>query len=76
VAHYDLLGKGANPRKLVSRAENTCINGMLNLLHELEVKGLTGLRVEFEIHNCTTVNVQHANLCSKYVQCRRLPSSE
>lgn len=53
-----LFGECANAGELVSGAQNARVDGVADLLHELQVERLPGLGIEFENHNCTTVSVQ------------------
>jgi hypothetical protein len=58
VTYDDLLGERANAGELLSGAQDARVDGMADLLHELQVERLPGLGIEFENHHCTTVSVQ------------------
>jgi len=46
--HYEVLGQLADGGELVAFTECSCLYGVLDLLHELEVEGDAGGRVELE----------------------------
>jgi hypothetical protein len=50
MAHYEFLGKRSNSGKLITGTEHSGIYGMPDLLHQLQVKWLSELRIKFERH--------------------------
>ena len=50
VTYDDLLRQCPDAGKLVPGTQDSGVHGVPDLLHELEIEGLAGLRVKFEDH--------------------------
>lgn len=50
MAYYDFLSKRSNSGKLIAGTEYAGVYGVPNLLHQLQVKWLPEMRIEFEPH--------------------------
>ncbi len=57
VAYDDFLSKGANSGKLIAGTEDAGVHGVPDLLHQLQVEGLPGMRVQFESQSTVPVSV-------------------
>jgi len=47
---HKLLRKRTNPRELIAILKNPFLYGVANLLHELQIEGLTGNRFQSKKH--------------------------
>ena len=50
MAHYDFLSQRSNSRELIAGTEYASVYGVPDLLHQLQVKRLSEMRIEFECH--------------------------